>query len=569
MVNFSTPALISAVAVLLFFIIPNIKKIVKILAGVISGLVLVLTIFTLNQCPGGAVAKLIYLFIGIFGFLISIYSTGWLEEKENKFFSYVFLALFASFGVITSGDWLSFAVYWGITGISLYLLIALKDEANIPAKKTLIILGASDGFLLLAIAILFKANGSFEILSSSFSQIAFVCFLVASFAKAGAMPVHTWIPPVSDKSYVPVFAFLPASLDKLLGIYLLAKVFQIFNVPLGWKVFVMVTGAITIICAVYMALAQHTAKKLLAYHAVSQVGYMVLGIATANPLGIVGGIFHMLNNAIYKSSLFLGVGTVEKTLNTDQLEKLGGLAGRFPITFFSMLVASFSISGIPPFNGFFSKWFIYQGVLSSFSENKNLLIILCLVFALFGSALTLASFMKLMHAIFLGVKSQKKEERKGEKFTLVFPQIILSLFCIVLGVFGGSVFVKPVFGEVPQTGVWFSEISTVLIVSGILLGILIYIASNIKTRKVLNFVCGENITEEMKISGVEFYTSIENIRPFKQIYALQKKRVFDIYEWIKEIAFYFSKVFGSLHTGILTNYLAWLLGGAIIVWILL
>jgi len=331
----------------------------------------------------------------------------------------------------------------------------------------------------------------------------------------------------------------------------------------------MVTGAITIICAVYMALAQHTAKKLLAYHAVSQVGYMVLGIATANPLGIVGGIFHMLNNAIYKSSLFLGVGTVEKTLNTDQLEKLGGLAGRFPITFFSMLVASFSISGIPPFNGFFSKWFIYQGVLSSFSENKNLLIILCLVFALFGSALTLASFMKLMHAIFLGVKSQKKEERKGEKFTLVFPQIILSLFCIVLGVFGGSVFVKPVFGEVPQTGVWFSEISTVLIVSGILLGILIYIASNIKTRKVLNFVCGENITEEMKISGVEFYTSIENIRPFKQIYALQKKRVFDIYEWMKEIAFYFSKVFGALHTGILTNYLAWLLGGAIIVWILL
>ncbi|GAI75218.1 unnamed protein product, partial [marine sediment metagenome] len=168
-------------------------------------------------------------------------------------------------------------------------------------------------------------------------------------------------------------------------------------------------GSFTIIAAVMMALVQHDLKKLLSYHAVSQVGYMVLGIGTGIPLAMAGGIFHMLNNAIYKTSLFLGAGSVEHRAKTTQLNKLGGLARVMPITFVTFFIAALSISGVPPFNGFFSKWMIYQGVaeLGKLGGGGNLWIVWLLA-AMFGSALTLASFIKLIHAIFLGVPSNPK-----------------------------------------------------------------------------------------------------------------------------------------------------------------
>jgi NADH-quinone oxidoreductase subunit L len=125
----------------------------------------------------------------------------------------------------------------------------------------------------------------------------------------------------------------------------------------------MVIGAITIILAVMMALIQRDYKRLLSYHAISQVGYMILGIGTCLPAGIIGGIFHMLNNALYKCGLFLTGGVVEKQTGTTDLAKLGGLRLNMPVTFVCYLITAASISGVPPFNGFFSKELIYDAAL--------------------------------------------------------------------------------------------------------------------------------------------------------------------------------------------------------------
>lgn len=188
----------------------------------------------------------------------------------------------------------------------------------------------------------------------------------------------------------------------------------------------MITGSITIVAAVMMALIQHDLKKLLGYHAVSQVGYMVLGIGTGNPLGIAGGLFHMVNNAIYKSCLFLSGGAVEKRTGTTNLEKLGGFAKIMPISFVTFLIASLAISGVPPLNGFASKWLIYQGIIETV-RNGGYLWVLWLVAAMFGSALTLASFMKLTHAVFLGQPSKavnrishivKKTKKRSTKYEI-------------------------------------------------------------------------------------------------------------------------------------------------------
>jgi len=169
----------------------------------------------------------------------------------------------------------------------------------------------------------------------------------------------------------------------------------LFIYPFAIRAIVMILGALTIIIAVMMALVQHNGRKLLGYHAVSQVGYMVLGIGTGTPIGIIGGLFHMVNHAIYKSSLFLSFGSVEKRTGTPELDKLGGLAKKMPLTFIAALIGALSISGVPPFNGFFSKWMVYQGVLVSASQQGRIwqiVLNVCFVLAIFGSALTLASF---------------------------------------------------------------------------------------------------------------------------------------------------------------------------------
>jgi NADH:ubiquinone oxidoreductase subunit 5 (subunit L)/multisubunit Na+/H+ antiporter MnhA subunit len=189
----------------------------------------------------------------------------------------------------------------------------------------------------------------------------------------------------------------------------------------------MVIGCTTIILAVGMALVQKDYKKLLSFHAISQVGYMILGIGTALPVGIVGGLFHMINHAMYKSGLFLSAGSVERQAGTTDLAKLGGLARKMPITFICFLVTAASISGVPPFNGFFSKELVYDGALESGR--------IFYAIALLGSLLTAASFLKLGHAAFLGPRSKENEGVKEAPWAMLIPMIALASLCVLFGVY--------------------------------------------------------------------------------------------------------------------------------------
>jgi formate hydrogenlyase subunit 3/multisubunit Na+/H+ antiporter MnhD subunit len=342
--------------------------------------------------------------------------------------------------------------------------------------------------------------------------------------------------------------------------------------------FLMIAGALTILFAVFMALIQHSGRKLLAYHAISQVGYMVLGIGTGNPIGICGGLFHMMNHAIYKSCLFLGLGNVERRTGTDDLDRLGGLAGKMPLTLFTMFTASLAISGIPPLNGFFSKWLIYQGVIQTFSVRNPFVPALCLIAALFGSALTLASFAKLIHAIFLA-RSDDTGPRQGgvtavaggEPPLLMVPQLILAIACIALGIFAGPIIIKPVLAKISgfhPMGVWQPELAFTLVIAGVILGLLMYGVSRVKVRTVKGFIGGEEITPDMKVSGTGFYLTIEQIPLFGKIYGQARKGFFDLYEILKTWVFFFAKAFKFVHCGSLPFYLLWLIGGLAVILIL-
>jgi len=207
----------------------------------------------------------------------------------------------------------------------------------------------------------------------------------------------------------------------------------------------MIIGALTIIFAVMMALVQKEYKRLLSYHAISQVGYMILGIGTCVPAGIIGGLFHMVNNALYKSCLFLTAGSVEKQTGKTDLADLGGLRLKMPVTCICFVVAALSISGVPPFNGFFSKELVYEGAL----ERGKIFYFA----AILGSFLTAASFLKLGHASFFGKIREENAKTKEAPLAILIPMIVIAVTCIIFGLFNYIPirnFIQPVLGYLPE-----------------------------------------------------------------------------------------------------------------------
>ncbi|MFA4889595.1 MAG: proton-conducting transporter membrane subunit [Candidatus Omnitrophota bacterium] len=516
--------------------------------------------------------------------LVLLYSSKFMQKKPQllQYYGCIVLSAIASLAVVLANNLILLLAAWGFLGLTLYLLINLAGpEAAELAKKSFIIVGGTDALMLLGIGIIYALTGTFQLdkirleINSFPAVTAYLCIAAACFAKAGLMPFHSWIPDCAQKAPLPVVAFLPASLDKLLGIYLLARLsLNLFIMNNAMNALLMLMGAFTILAAVMMALVQHNLKRLLGYHAVSQVGYMVLGIGTGNPIGIAGGIFHMLNHAVYKSCLFFTAGSVEYRARTSELDELGGLAKFMPLTYISCLVASLSISGVPPFNGFVSKWMVYQGLISRLQSNgpglQAMISVFCLTVAMFGSGLTLASFMKVLHAVFLGAAPEAKPKPQGEvNWQMWLPCIILAITCVVFGVFAYQIplkmFIFPAIGGVAFLGSWQAVVSTALVTSGLILGFWIFKLQGAKPalRQDAAFVGGESIDlSASRVTGLEFYNSVRDYGILKNIYRKAEAGFFDFYRQAEKLSF-IPKIFQRLHNGALPTYLAWILLGAV------
>ena len=530
-------------------------------------------------------SKLITLFIALLSLLVILYTTRYRTAAAMRnYYAWFLITLGFSFGAVLANNLLFFLICWGILGISLFMLTNGKDErSSAAAKKTLVLIGASDGIMILGIAILWRVTGTLNMdeitlpTSDLVRSIACLSLLVGSFTKAGAFPFHTWVPDYSETAPASSSAYLPASLDKLLGIYFLARITTDLFIMGDWMRFVLLTiGVITIISAVMMALVQHNYKRLLGFHAVSQVGYMIVGFGLGSVIGIAAGLFHMINNALYKGGLFLAAGAVEQQTGKEELEDLGGLSRAMPITFFACIVFALSISGIPPFNGFASKWMIYQGIID-FGHGtglSNQLWMVWLGLAVLGSALTLASFIKFTGGIFLG-RQQKALSNTREVTPLMWiPMIILALICIGFGVFANKLVVPklfmPVSGEFEYTGIWASSTVSLLVLVSIVLGIVIYFLGNIKNfRTSDSFVGGEKIQEETSFSTLEFYKSLQEFKWLNTMYQRASDRYFDLYDLSKRFIAWLGSIFSRLHTGILQDYILWVFAGLVILLILL
>ena len=385
-----------------------------------------------------ALSSFIALAAAVLGLLIALYAARFMLDRAHAaaFFGCFAFTVASVNGAVLADHLLTLLVFWEAMLAALWVLIAVGGErAHAAASKALFISGATDLCLMAGAGLVLRQAHTLTLSqvhlgTQGLSGVAFVLLAVGATSKAGAMPFHGWIPDAAEVAPAPFMALVPGVLEKLLGVYFLARLgLDLFAVGSGWaSTLLMCTGATTIVLAVLMALVQRDYQRLLSFHAISQVGYMILGLGTGVPAGVVGGLFHMVNHALYKSALFLTGGAVQRQAGTTDLRRLGGLAARMPITFACFAVAALAISGVPPLNGFYSKELVYEGALARGWG--------WYAAAALGSFFTAASFLKLGHAAFLGAFRAPRPRAAVVEApaAMLAPMIAIAALCLAFGV---------------------------------------------------------------------------------------------------------------------------------------
>jgi NADH:ubiquinone oxidoreductase subunit 5 (subunit L)/multisubunit Na+/H+ antiporter MnhA subunit len=528
-------------------------------------------------------SSFILLAVAAFGALIALYSTVFMSDRPfaGQFFAYLLFTVAFAAGSVLANNLVLLLFFWEGSLLTVFGLIIIgRPEAYKTAIKAFVIVGITDLCLLFGVTLAGSLAGSFTMTAlnlplDGWGSLAFVFMMIGAVAKGGAMPFHTWIPDAALDAPLPFMALVPAAIEKLLGIYLLARIsLDLFQLTTGsWvSVLMMVIGALTILLAVMMALIQKDYKKLLSYHAISQVGYMILGIGTALPVGIVGGIFHMINHAMYKSCLFLTGGSVEKQTGTTDLSKLGGLLSKMPITFACFAIAAASISGVPPFNGFFSKELVYDGALE-----RGWIFYLA---AVGGTVLTAASFLKLGHAAYFGKGSETTRHVQEAPWPVLLPMIVIAFLCVLFGVYNPlplNILIQPILGARLEhsyaglPGNWWLVLGTVIALG---LAVANHIFGVKRTGKGIGAAdhihYAPGLSAMYDLADRKFFDPYDVGMKFTVWFSRLLWRLDRLVDWLYEtaavgLAFAGSALIRWCHSGNLSNYVVWSLAGTVFI----
>jgi len=393
--------------------------------------------------------------VNLMAFFIAIYSINYMERFTSKWKFYtLFLLMVAGMnGVVITGDMFNLFVFLEIASVASYALVAFGTERHEleAAFKYTVMSTVGSLFVLLGIVFLYSYTSTLNMAdmanilaqksASNITIMVSVLFIMGFGLKAALVPFHAWLPDAHPSAPAPISAMLSGVLIKSLGVYTLCRVFyNIIGINSSLSLILMVLGTLSMVLGVFLAIGQWDFKRLLAYHSISQIGYVILGIGLGTPLGMIGGLFHLFNHSVFKSLLFLNSGAVEYATGTRDLQKMGGLMTKMPITGTTSLVASMSIAGIPPFNGFWSKLII---IIACVQANR----LGYAFWAVLASILTLASFMKVMKYAFFGKLREKWNKVEEVPVFMKLAMVVLALICVIGGVLLiyniNEVFLKP------------------------------------------------------------------------------------------------------------------------------
>jgi len=402
--------------------------------------------------------------VAVIALLSTLYSVRYMEhyshDRVAKFFPILLLCIASMTGVLVCTDFLFFLIFWESMTLTSYFLVTFESENAASQRaglKYFIITHGATLCMAAAALLLWRTSGSFsfdairQTLSAMLTTRPFLAnaiiflFFLGFATKAGLLPMGDWLPDAHPVAPSGMSATLSGALVKL-GIYGLVRLFCSFLVVSPslriWGIILALAGTGSLFVGTLTALRQTDTKRLMAFHTIGQIGYICLGLGVGAycldmypalaPIALAGAILHAVNHACFKSCLFLGAGSVLYRTGERDMDKLGGLAAFMPYTTGTTAIASLSIAGVPPLNGFTSKWLIVAGCLLT-GMRFPLFLVLGLI-ALFISLATLASFLKVLGAVFLG----RADENLGIKevpISMVVPQVVLAALCVLLGIF--------------------------------------------------------------------------------------------------------------------------------------
>lgn len=508
---------------------------------------LVLPVKLLDQAISFTVTPLGFFFsmmITSITLLTVIFSLQSLKGKTNAggYYLWLFIKTFGMLGVVFAADFLTFFLLWELmTWGTFFLMQQTGGESFRPALKYLVYAVSSSMLIFLGIGLLYAWTGSFNFtdIAAAFPQMPagmtlfVLLIMIIGFSVESAMfPLHSWMP----ESYASTFTSLTSYLSGIstrMGLYGLIILslgiagvgvldrYQIIG-AINLRYVVNVFASLTIIIPTFTALFQHDAKRLVTWHGIGQGGYMIVGIFSASTLGIAGGLLHVFNYMTYVTLILFSIAAVEYRTGTTNLNKLGGLIKRQPVAFVGLLFGIIGLAGIPPMNGFVSKWFIYKALIM---EGYPFLAISAVI----GTLGTILSVYKLIHNIFLGQLQPEYQNVKEVPFLMQFPIWVLMLAVFGTGVFPGVILgiiaeIQTSFGlaAVPYTmtgidpavGTLNMLVITTVFMGGLLIAWIVFLLGHRRrhVHQYNNYAAGHFVDETVLYNfNYNFYTGFEHI----------------------------------------------------------
>jgi len=361
------------------------------------------------------------------GFLIIVYSIGYVhhDENQNEYYLMVVLFIGSMMGLVYSGNLIFMYLFWEIIAICCWRLIGfyrVKEHVR-KADKAFLITFFGAVVMLLGFVLIYNQTGTFDMTAMRGTLIpgaAVALILFGMFSKSATVPLHTWLP---DAGVAPttVTALLHAAVLVKIGVYAYARLFlYAYQIPDVWQQVIPVLVVLSSLIAAGAATVENDIKRILAYSTVSQIGYIFLGFSMANNAGISGSLLFILMHGLAKAGLFLCAGIVIHATHKRDIREMGGLIKTMPVTAVAFLVCALSVIGIPPFGGFFSKFLVIMGTLNAGQTALAAV-------ALFTAVLTMFYLMKAFSQIFLGDVKEPAHEGTPSMVFVVATLAFLSL----------------------------------------------------------------------------------------------------------------------------------------------
>lgn len=386
------------------------------------------------------------LILGI-GLLVVLYARYYLSENDSmgKFYAYLILFMFAMLGVVMSDNLIQLWMFWELTSISSFLLISFwghKTEARKGARIALTITGAGGLALLAGVLLIGNVVGSYslhDVLASgdlirehTVYPVILILVLLGAFTKSAQFPFHFWLPHAMAAP-TPVSAYLHSATMVKAGIFLMARMYPVLSGTELWFLIVSMTGLATLLLGAYVALFKHDLKGLLAYSTVSHLGLITLLLGMGTDMAAVAALFHIINHATFKASLFMAAGIIDHESGSRDMRQLNGLWKYMPYTATLAMVAAAAMAGVPLLNGFLSKEMFFAETLHQ--DSLGSLSWMVPVFATLGTVFSVAYSLRFIHDVFFNGEpvNLPKTPHEPPRYMRVPVEILVAL-CLLVGI---------------------------------------------------------------------------------------------------------------------------------------